>query len=549
VRDRAENDIGLRPASAALAFVAATFCGRCLAKAVARCRTGLARLEDSSLDIIAGPSAGDEVVAAAVCSSKGRYQADVGGNPRFTALVNCWLAHIGSVMSHASSALPATLSILSRLPSLRVEPHPSLDLVLARQHPPFDMASPPADFKHLAAAKSAEIGTFVNVIGVVVDLLPTRQTQTGDYMLTFKLLDPKLRDAIYGNDGFKVRFFRKVAADLPAVQVADVVMLRSIKVGNFANETILLSHLSTAHLVFPDSGIPKPGFSIGYMGGTKLQCAGTHGLRERLTPEEQSYIIQVKDQMQVEPKAAPAPAPGAAQDFSTRAMQTSVGRQKLKTIKELRHDVYSDLCVQVVKKFPTPHGGHFGCELYVTDYTENDQMFYYRAPEEPTDAWRDGDSFGYNQPSRKDWPGPYGFLVLKIELAHPHAGFALSKVAEGDVLLLQNVRPKLSGGNSRLEANMWTDSINPEKVQIQKIPPQQHDGRREVLSLLQRRAQYWAGRERLALQQKQVESAAKPTKGEKKKKRKLAKQQAEAEAALVADGKSVSNLTSIVICI
>lgn len=396
------------------------------------------------------------------------------------------------------------------------------------------MASPPADFKHLAAARSADLGTFVNVIGVVVDLLPTRQTQTGDHMLTFKLLDPKLRDAIYGNDGCKVRFFRKVAVDLPNIQIADVVLLRNIKVGNFANEAMLLAHLSTTHLVFPDARIPKPGFSIGFMGGTKLQCSGTHGLRERLTPEEQSYIIQVKDHMQVEPKAAPA---AATSDFPTRALQTAATRQKLKAIKELRHNEYSDLCAQVVKKFPTPHNGQFGCELYVTDYTENDQMFYYRAPEEPTDAWRDGDSFGYNQPSRKDWPGPYGFLVLKIELAHPHSGFAISKLSEGDIVLLQNVRPKLSGGNSRLEANMWMDSINPEKIQIQKITPQQQHSRREVLGLMERRAQYWAGRERAALQQKQAETAAKPTKGEKKKRRKLAKQQAEAQAALAADEK------------
>lgn len=401
------------------------------------------------------------------------------------------------------------------------------------------MGSQPADFKDLAAAKSADNGSFVNVIGVVVDLLPTTQTRTGDYMLTFKLLDPKLRDAIHGNDGFKVRFFRKVAGDLPNVQVADVVLLRYIKVGIYGNETMLLAHAATSHLVFPHAGIPKPGFSIGYMGGTKLQCSGTHGMRERLTPEEQSYIIQLKEQMQVEPKAAPIAAPTAAPDFTTRVMQAAVGRQKLKTIKELRGDVYSDLCVQVVKKFPTPHNGHFGCELYVTDYTENDQMFYYRAPEEPTDAWRDGDSFGYNQPSRKDWPGPYGFLVLKIELAHPHAGFAISKLTEGDVVFLQNVRPKLSGGNSRLEANMWTDSLNPEKIQIQKIPLQQQQSRREVLGLMERRAQYWAGRERAALQQRQADIAAKPTKGEKKKRRKLAKQQAEVQAALAADEKWV----------
>jgi len=101
--------------------------------------------------------------------------------------------------------------------------------------------------------------------------------------------------------------------------------------------------------------------------------------------------------------------------------------------------------------------------------------------------------------------------------------------------MLQNVRSKLSGGNSRLEGNIWTDSLNRDKVQVQRISAEQHHSRREVIGLLERRATYLAARGRIDLQQKQVEPAAKPTKGEKKKKKKLLKQQAEAEAALAAD--------------
>lgn len=49
-------------------------------------------LEDSSLDIIVGPSAAGVIAADAIAGGRRGHRSDVDGNLRITALVNCWLA-------------------------------------------------------------------------------------------------------------------------------------------------------------------------------------------------------------------------------------------------------------------------------------------------------------------------------------------------------------------------------------------------------------------------------------------------------------------------
>jgi hypothetical protein len=197
-------------------------------------------------------------------------------------------------------------------------------------------------------------------------------------------------------------------------------------------------------------------------------------------------------------------------------------------VKDLEHRVFSDVCVEVVKKF-TNNFGH--CELYVTDYTENNQMFYYAPPEEkPSDLVHDGDRFGYIGPSKREWPGPYGYLVLKVNLTEPHASFAEQNVAEGDMIEMQNVKMKVMPNNSRLEGDMWPDQHSPSKVQVLKLRP----GRKEIIDLCLRKEEYWASRR--AKEEKQTAEAEprqkkKHKKNKKQKKAEEARQKAEKEAA------------------
>ena len=395
------------------------------------------------------------------------------------------------------------------------------------------MPAPPPGFVDLATARGAGRNSHVSVIGVVVDYLPPKQTYGGDFTVTVKLQDQSTRH--HGED-LKVRFFRRRYEDLPPFKaIGDIVLLRNIKVGEWGNEILLVTDYQTAHLVFSGPVIPSPAFKLDYVGGNgKLPCQGTDGLRNSLGPIEQDYIITLKSELNIEIKAVdttvPLPAaPGArnaqpAQPGLGYANRTASGvySHKFRLVKDLENRVFSDICVEVVKKFPKLNGD---CELYVTDYTPNKQMFYYAPPEEKkNDLVHDGDRFGYNGPPKRDWPGPYGFLVLKVTLANPHASFAVRQVNEGDMVALENVKIKLMPDNTKLEGDMWHDQHNPGKVQVRHL----HRSRKENMELRLRKSEYMA--ERQALIEK-LGNAVKEnihqaqTKGAKKKERKRQREQ------------------------
>lgn len=399
--------------------------------------------------------------------------------------------------------------------------------------------SPPPGFVDLTTAQSAPKRSAVNVIGVVVDLLPARQVGKGDWSITFKLQDPRLRDAFHRGDGLKVRYFKKRMEDLPPIKgIGDIVLLRSANVNEYASETLLMGSFLTNHLVFSGPSVPSPAFKLDYVSGNgKLVCHGTDGLRSSLGPVEQDYIITLKEEMKIEVKAvAPpgvAPPVHAPAGLATQGTSLAAGySRKFKLVKDLQHRIFSDVCVEVVKKFTTMSGS---CELYVTDYTSNNQMFYYAAPEEKTDPVRDGDSFGYNGVQKRQWPGPYGFMVFKVNLSEPHASFANHQVAEGEFIGLDNVKVKLMPNNNTLEGDMWPDQNNPSKVQVRKLLR----SRKEVSDLLLRKSEYWAARFAAVEKATKTETKAleKLTKGQKKKIKKQREQEAarlkeEQEAAL-----------------
>jgi protection-of-telomeres protein 1 len=414
-----------------------------------------------------------------------------------------WLALVrvskGDVRASDSASTSATKARL-RPASLRVNAKHSTTSLFTQDTatpPKPPMVSPPG-FVDLATAQGAAKNSLVHVIGVVVDYLPPKQIYGGgDFLVTFKLQDQSMR---YSGEGLKVRFFKKRSEDLPPIKaIGDVVLLRSVKVNEYQNEVLLISGFQTAHLVFSGPIVPSPAFKLDYVGGNgKLPCHGTDGLRNALGPVEQDYIITLKSELNIQIKAvdtplAPPAAHGARQaqpaqsGVANRAAVPGAFSHKFKLVKDLQNFIFSDICVEVVKKFPTFSGG---CELYVTDYTPNKQMFYYAPPEEKNDLVRDGDHFGYNGPPKREWPGPYGFLVFKVNLVDPHASFAIHQVSEGDMIALENVKVKLMPNNSRLEGDMWSDQHNHTKVQVRKLDRR----RKEITDLLLRKNEYLTDR-------------------------------------------------------
>ena len=304
------------------------------------------------------------------------------------------------------------------------------------------MASLPHGFVDLSTASASAGNSFRNVIGVVVDAMPSTITKTGDHMLTIKLMDPSLRDAFENNNGLRLRFFRSDPKMLPQIkQPGDILLVRNIKMSRYLGQPIGISHNSTAVLAFPAASIPGSDYA---MPEQRIDCLDQVIEKKILNLAEQTYIIQLKHEMSSTIEALPPPQILPAKPIMENAppgepkKQSSFGH-KFKLVKDLRHYDFANICGQVVKKF---EGGR-GVELYITDYTENKEFFFYAPPEMDADKDRDGDDYGYTTGTKKEWPGPYGFLVLKVNTRDPHSTYARDFVKEGDIILLKNVKMKI----------------------------------------------------------------------------------------------------------
>lgn len=434
--------------------------------------------------------------------------------------------------------------------------------------------APPTDFSDLSTAYNAPANSFLSVIGIVVDLQLPTTTKTGDWVVTFKLLDPRLRDAVYGSQGVTVRFFKKEHQHLPRVQnLGDIVLIRNIKAAPFNQQPVLLSNYQTTVVVYQAASIPDPSFQIAFQGTQRLECLGVPLDKEQITLEEQSYVVALKHDMQdtvgglpgtnvtgfglstlppttrneplakrprlsepshpTQPPPNAPSGPGASRSRQSDGLPQPVARQvrqssfgpKFKTVKELAHWDFADICAQVVKRYPLPYGG---CDLYVTDYTSNDAMWYYAPPEEDNDIGRDGDEFNYaGVPPKRQFPGPYGWNVLKVNLKDPHAHFVNQKITEGDFILLRNVKIKNMREGTKLEGNMWPDNMNPEKVQVVKV---MNHNLGEIQDLLLRKEKYWASRASKVENQENAKLSKSEKRSKKKKKQKAEKAAAEAGA-------------------
>ncbi|TKA63346.1 hypothetical protein B0A55_10953, partial [Friedmanniomyces simplex] len=274
--------------------------------------------------------------------------------------------------------------------------------------------APPEGFVDLATAYKAPTGTFVSIIGVVVDVMPpSKLLKNNQWMFTFKLLDQRLQDSVNGSEGLTVRFFKDSESNLPQVREhGDVVLLRSIKMLPVNGVPMAVCNYQTRTQVFPAASIPNPSYSIAYQGTNRLQSLGAPADIDKLSLAEQAYVIQLKAELrQLEAKFANplAEAVGKKRDAAPvgnagppekKARHSTFGK-KFQLVCETRHLKFADLCVQVVKKYSSQFGT---CDLYVTDYTENRDTWYYAPPEEQDGKERDGDDYGYSKQPKRAWP-------------------------------------------------------------------------------------------------------------------------------------------------
>lgn len=126
------------------------------------------------------------------------------------------------------------------------------------------------------------------------------------------------------------------------------------------------------------------------------------------------------------------------------------------------------------------------CQLYLTDFTENEELVNYKKPGEDDDeSGPEGDRFNYVQKT-KNWPGPWGKLTIQVTLWEPHATYAREHLKAGDIALLTYARIK--DGRGGLEASVHEDRRFPEKIHVSKMDDRSDD---RVQELMNRRTEYW----------------------------------------------------------
>jgi protection-of-telomeres protein 1 len=275
-----------------------------------------------------------------------------------------------------------------------------------------------------------------------------------------------------------------------------------------------------------------------FLGGKDIPCL-PHDPHPRPSKFEQMYALGLK---QLTPSVVSTASISKSIAIPTGpAAGRSVGslptRDKFRLIQNANYNDYCDLAVEVIKKFPNSNGY---MELYVTDYTPNNALYDYPAPngEDVTDEFgrydrnntldnldnnhnlnRDGDLYGHVPNvtgKRRDWPGPSGRHTLQVELLPPHAGYARDKVEEGSFVKLLNVRIK-QGSAGKMEGNMWTDRDYPEKIKIQPLIEE-----KALKNLTNRRDNYWKANKN-RIEEEEAKKQGKKPKRQKKKEQKARK--------------------------
>ncbi|KAF2156559.1 hypothetical protein K461DRAFT_288963 [Myriangium duriaei CBS 260.36] len=376
----------------------------------------------------------------------------------------------------------------------------------------------PDGYMPLSEAAAALPKAHVNVIGFVTDVLAPTVTHKNEWTTTFSLCDDDTSVSI------QIRFFRILQADLPEVQLGDIVILKDIVKTEFRQATVLLSSWGTSSMVFKPAMVPDPGSAVGYTGGKNTVACTCRPPSKLPTIQDQIYVMFFKkkhggavkelvaQQSPVQqrrpsiPIAKPGTSPvatkvsgvpsGSTIPTGPKALtapkllqpQKASYHDKFSLIENVRPNTFNNLVVEVVKIFARGFGDY--AEVYVTDFTTHNNLYDYPAPEEQAEHGRDGDVYGYTTSEHKDWPGPFGQRTICVEVRQPHLHYIQSSVKVGDCIEMKNVRVKM-GHQGRLEANLFPDQRYPERIYVNKIfAPKSKQGE----DLLERKSAYWSQR-------------------------------------------------------
>lgn len=323
----------------------------------------------------------------------------------------------------------------------------------------------------------AESGREVNVIGVVVDFLPSSKSRGSDWMCTFTIADGRC------DGGLKVRLFKPMESELPRIQkIGDVVFLRNLRITEWSGMIVGNSINNTTWLVFPADSIPnKAPRNSDQLKHFKHPRAVT------CSASQIEYICQMRHSKQwteVSPHSAPLKQVSNISPPQPQSSSARVRADKFSAIKDVEHEKFYDLVGQVIKIYPS----YNDVELFITDYTSNVLLHNYEwgGGGQGIGGYREGDEYNYLPRSRKDWPGPFGKLTLMVSLMSPHSHFASSNVRENDFVFLRNVRIKQSSSRT-LQGSLWQDQKYLERIDVGVITDKSDH---RVKDILRRKLEY-----------------------------------------------------------
>ena len=343
-------------------------------------------------------------------------------------------------------------------------------------------STPPLPFVDLNTATS-RLNRDVNIMGVVTDMMPPRPSNGPDWMFSFSITD-LTHDSLNG-DGFKIRFFRPLESELPAIKgTGDVISIRGLGIKSWSGMTIGLSNRTTTWVVFPAASVPVSPPS------SPAQLKHLKDLRSP-TPAsaEMKYAIALcnsRDRSAFTESTSTPASSSVGPSSSGAASAGKPSRDKFSLLKDLQVGTYSDLVGQVVKVYLA----HNRVELYLTDYTTNPLLWLYEWGQDNDDeSGRDGDMYNYapRSSSTKKWPGPFGKMTLTVTLWPPHSYFAQESLKEHDFVHLRNTHIKWSK-DSKIEGALHSDQRYPDRVDVTILKNNEADDR--VKDVVRRKRDY-----------------------------------------------------------